>query len=424
MRSFMRRIGILLAVIAPVTVQAADLPDPWVQFDNEGRLSVRAIVAPGAECPKLVADGKPVMGSVRSTPNEAYPIQVCAGVVPAVTKKLTVAGLPAPVLPRQVNRIVVVGDTGCRLKGSAVQDCNDPVAWPWATVARRAAAQKPDLVIHVGDYHYRESPCPEGQPGCAGSPWGDNWAVWKRDMLDPAAPLLAAAPWVLVRGNHELCGRGGLGWFRLFDPDAAVLDCPVMTKPYALSLKGLDLLVFDSADADDDRVRKPKLPLYKAQFHDLLAGAKPHSWLLTHRPLWSHAQGNVPAGAETNATERAAIEGEVPPGLDMVMSGHVHDFATYDFGPTRPSQLVVGDSGDANDEISQRSAPGVEVGGMKLVRGMALRDYGYLVLDRRPSGWDGTLHALDDSVLARCRFLGRSIACQPAGRAAAIAAAK
>ena len=56
------------------------------------------------------------------------------------------------------------------------------------------------------------------QPGCAGSPYGDNWAVWQKDFFDPAAPLLAAAPWVLVRGNHELCSRGGHGWFRLLDP--------------------------------------------------------------------------------------------------------------------------------------------------------------------------------------------------------------
>lgn len=416
MRSIIRRTVMAVALVFPLIAEAADFPDPWVQLDITGNLSVRAVVAQGGECPKMVADGQALAGVVRAEPNDAYPIRVCTGTAPADTRSLTVAGLPAPSLPPIVNRIVVVGDTGCRLKGKAVQDCNDPVAWPWATVARRAAAQKPDLVIHVGDYHYRESPCPGDYAGCAGSPWGDNWAVWKRDMFDPAAPLLAAAPWVVVRGNHELCGRGGLGWFRLLDPDPTVLDCPEMTTPYKVVLPGLDLLVFDSADADDERAEAIKVTRYAGQFHKLLAGANPHSWLLTHRPLWSHAQGAVPAGAQTNATERAAIVGEIPPGLDMVVSGHVHDFATYDFGPDRPAQLVVGDSGDANDEISQASRPGVELDGMRLVRGMALRDFGYLVMDRQPSGWTGTLYALDDTVLVRCRFEGRSIDCRTTGQ--------
>ena len=127
-------------------------------------------------------------------------------------------GCRFPLLPNEIKQIVVIGDTGCRLKGTFTQDCNDPVKWPFAVVARLAAARRPDLVIHVGDYHYRETACPDTQPGCAGSPHGDNWAVWQKDFFNPAAPLLAAAPWVLVRGNHELCSRGGHGWFRLLDP--------------------------------------------------------------------------------------------------------------------------------------------------------------------------------------------------------------
>ena len=71
-------------------------------------------------------------------------------------------------------------------------------------------------------------PVPSDQPGCAGSPYGDNWAVWQKDFFNPAAPLLAAAPWVLVRGNHELCDRGGHGWFRLLDPHPTPIDC---TRP-------------------------------------------------------------------------------------------------------------------------------------------------------------------------------------------------
>ena len=61
-------------------------------------------------------------------------------------------------------RIVVIGDTGCRLKGKATPGLQRPRTLPFARVAASAAAFKPDLVIHVGDYHYREDPCPAERP--------------------------------------------------------------------------------------------------------------------------------------------------------------------------------------------------------------------------------------------------------------------
>ena len=127
-------------------------------------------------------------------------------------------------------RILVVGDTGCRIKGAALQACNDPAPGLFRRLAAAAARLKPDLVIHVGDYLYRESACPAGNAGCAGSPWGDNWITWQADFLTPAAPLLAAAPIVLVRGNHEDCRRSGAGLLRLQGPsgfEAAGALCQV-----------------------------------------------------------------------------------------------------------------------------------------------------------------------------------------------------
>ncbi len=57
---------------------------------------------------------------------------------------------------------------------------------------------------------------------CAGSPWGYGWDAWNADFFTPAAPLLAAAPWAAVRGNHESCARAGQGWWRFLDGHAAV----------------------------------------------------------------------------------------------------------------------------------------------------------------------------------------------------------
>src|SRR5262249_9219466 len=58
--------------------------------------------------------------------------------------------------------------------------------------AGRERRRRQDLVIHVGDYLYRQSACPPGDAGCAGSPYGDDWPTWKADFFAPAAPALLA----------------------------------------------------------------------------------------------------------------------------------------------------------------------------------------------------------------------------------------
>ena len=158
---------------------------------SDGGLDVRSVIASGMDCPKVVADGAALTSDRRGKADGDYPVQTCIAHAAASSRAITVDGLAAPALPNDIKRIVVIGDTGCRLKGNFTQDCNDPVKWPFATVARLAAARHPDLVIHVGDYYYRETACPDTKPGCAGSPYGDNWAVWQKDFFNPAAPLLA-----------------------------------------------------------------------------------------------------------------------------------------------------------------------------------------------------------------------------------------
>jgi hypothetical protein len=419
MPSLIRLVAVLSLLMGPVA-QAADLPAPWVELTSDGGLDVRTIIMPGMACPNVTADEAALPTTPRGRPDPpggAFPVQICVAHAAASTHRLSVGGIPAPALPNAIRRVVVIGDTGCRIKGDYVQDCNDPVQWPFATIARLAAARHPDLVIHVGDYLYRESPCPTDRAGCAGSPYGDNWATWQKDFFSPATPLLAAAPWALARGNHELCDRGGHGWFRVLDPHPDAVECTATTTPYALRLGALNLLALDGADADDATADPSKVAIYRGQLQSLLAVAPPHAWLLTHRPVWALAEGQgVPQGAMLNATEQAAIRGLVPQALDMVLSGHVHDFTSYEFGPTRPAQLIVGDSGDANNAIVQPIAPGITIDGMKLRRTFATADYGYLLLHRMGQGWSGTVYSVADRVLARCRLLGREVACRPAAR--------
>ncbi len=158
-------------------------------------------------------------------------------------------------LPRpNPQRIVIFGDTGCRLKtGDPTQACNDAKAWPFPKVAAMAAAAHPDLMIHVGDYEYREDACPAGNAGCAGSPFGYGWDAWNADFFQPAAPLFAAAPWIMARGNHEDCSRAGEGWFRFLDPAPMPTACADLTGDYVVRLGDFGVVVVDSAKVKDTR---------------------------------------------------------------------------------------------------------------------------------------------------------------------------
>lgn len=398
------------ALLLPAVARAA-LPGPWVEFGADGELSIRTAVARGVACPHVEIDGSDVAMTPRGKPDAAFPAEICEARALAAAHRLSLAGQPLPVVRGAIRRIVVLGDTGCRVEGKAAQSCNNPAAWPFAAVARRAAARKPDLVIHVGDYYYRESPCPAGNTGCAATPHGDNFPAWQADFFDPAAPLLAAAPWVMTRGNHELCRRGGRGWFRLLDPHPPAEGCADTSEPYWAAAGGVSLAVFDSADADDFRTDPAKVAVFAKQLAGLLAGIPAHTWLVTHRPVWALAQGNLP-GVPMNLTNQAAIRGHFSRDLDLVISGHLHDFTSYDFGGSHPAQLIAGTGGDTLLPAASAPLVGAEIDGATVQKGMILAQFGYFVMEREGEGWAGTFYSPDDAVLATCRIAGRELDCR------------
>ena len=112
---------------------------------------------------------------------------------------------------------------------------------------------------------------------------------------------------------------------------------------------------------------------------------------MTHRPVWALAQGKL-GGKNINQTVEAAIKGHVPPGLDMVLSGHLHDFTSYSFGPARPSQLIVGVGGDTMLDLANVPLVGAEIDGMRTTKGFALERFGFFIMER--SGRRLERHAL------------------------------
>ena len=318
--------------------QSGPLPPAWLEFGPDGILIARVIV--DGTCPAIELDGFDVVMTARSTRSEAFPFVACEALVPFGAEVATIEGQDLPLPDGPASRIAVIGDTGCRLNDweGKYQDCNDPNAWPFAQVAASVAAWNPDLIVHVGDYLYRESACPDAMAGCRGSPHGDNWVTWNADFFTPAGPLLGVAPWVFMRGNHETCDRNPDGWFAYLDPRQFQTTCQRFTEPYIAPVLGHSFAVIDSAEAADTKVTPEEQAEYARQF-DLLSKITPAgSWLVTHRPVWGILGGRIGEFQVENAAFEAATGGALKADYAIILSGHIHaaESIAFDESSDRP----------------------------------------------------------------------------------------
>ena len=192
----------------------------------------------GAACPQLIprsGPNTPIEMTARINPDPGhFPIQVCEALYPPLqAMQVTASEQRIPAWGGTVGKVVALGDTGCKPNTSG--DC-PPSWWPFAEIANNAAAEDPDLILHMGDYNYRGTPgsihidghhhkqpvydagdhAPNGKCHTKGPYYGQNspgskrpdcWSDWWQDFFLPARPLLQRAPWVFARGNHEPIDR-------------------------------------------------------------------------------------------------------------------------------------------------------------------------------------------------------------------------
>jgi hypothetical protein len=385
----------------------------WVELAPDGASSVRAIT--DDPCPQVIFDGIPAQMSVRAEPEQkienvkaaSFPVRSCELPVP----QGAVAATPRP----NPQRILVFGDTGCRIARSELQDCDDPAAWPFPQIAATAAKARPDLVIHVGDYHYREAPCPAERKGCARSPWGYGFDAWQADFFEPAAPLLAAAPWIMVRGNHEDCARAGEGWIRFLDRLPATANCRDLTGIFVAQLGGFGIVVVDGARAEDSKADDSVLAgVLRSQFAGVAAKVPAEAWLVSHRPLNAmRGADDRPLNVVENSVQERAFGSLLPSGVRMTVAGHIHFFQAVDFGGASPPQLVVGTGGDNLAAVPPVSVVGADINGHKVVNSVTYSGFAYMVWDRTGDFWTGTLFDVEGKALDHCRLLGRSLTCGP-----------
>jgi Calcineurin-like phosphoesterase len=404
----------LLSALSPFAARADDvsLQAGWVQMAPGGEAEARAVVR-GSVCPALAIDGTSSPMRQRAAVDKDFPVLLCSATLPRGAKSASVQGLVLMLPKPAPERIIILGDTGCRIKGSTVQACNDPTKWPFPVVAASAARLKPDLVIHVGDYLYRESSCPGTDSGCTGSPSGDNWPTWAADFFTPAKPLLASAPWVVVRGNHEECARSGAGWLRLlgplpYDPSA---PCNEHVAPYAVPLGGMTLAVMDDAHASDIEAPDGLVTMYRADFTALARLAPAPVWLVMHRPIWGVVKFPMGMVLGGNRTLMAALDDNgVPPNIALLIAGHIHTFEAINYEKGAPPQLLAGEGGDLLD-----SAPadfsGQTIGTMKVTTGMSLPGYGFLLLAHSGNRWTVDVRAADGAHERYCSFAAEHLDC-------------
>jgi hypothetical protein len=450
-RSVMSGTGFTATSIEAVyTVQAEDK-----------RALVRAITR-ATRCPRVQWDSAaPAPMQVRAAPavvpvraesaqkvskEAAFPVLTCEASWPPGVRSARVLAVgevphPVPAPVAQIQRIVIVADTGCRLKASedAYQDCNDASNWPFAQIATSAAATKPDLVVHIGDIHYRESPCPVGRAGCAASPWGFGYDTWQADLFQPAKPLLAAAPWLFVRGNHESCSRAGQGWFRFVDSqpwsEARACNLPSLdreadfSQPFAVPIgPTAQFLVFDSSQTPG-KALDPKDNAYAKYVSQMgqiakLAQARPNSYFLSHHPVLGFAPASdarqVKPGNQGLQSAFSALQPErlFPAGVELVLHGHVHLFEAISFSSNHPATLVMGNSGSQNEGgLPAQLPPGAQPYKGAVVEDFATQsEYGFATLDRvagkDDTYWLLTEYRADGQPTVRCDIVASKSRCK------------
>lgn len=406
------------------TGTATNTPEAAFTVQAEGQRAVVRVVTRATACPDIAWEGQapqrmelraaPAMPPVRqdsgqhNTKAAIFDVLTCEATWPLGVTYADVAGHRMSAPQSEIRRIVIVADTGCRMKASenAFQDCNDAVRWPFAQIAQSAAALKPDLVIHIGDIHYRESPCPAGNAGCAKAEWGYGFDAWQADFFKPARPLLAAAPWVFVRGNHESCFRAGQGWFRFFDAQAWSEERSCndpkndtdadYTEPYALPIANdTQLVVFDSSKTSGKAFAQtdPAYAKYLAQLKkvEALAQQKTSNFFLSHHPLLAFAPAaqadQIKSGGNAGLV---SVFGALypqrlfPTGVSVAMHGHVHLFQAISFKSDHPASLVMGNSGSANEGFAPKDVPegSTAIKNAVIADYVGRSDYGFATLDR------------------------------------------
>lgn len=433
-------LALTLVIAAPVPAHAkSGAPDyTYVVLGVKGSIA-RAIYSEATECPPIKADGKDEPMTARRGDQTAFPVLVCEFEVLPHTAKLELNGKKLPLPPSKLQSVAVIGDTGCRMKDDDAdedtddfQDCDKVSKWPFSQLAASVAKRKPQVLVHVGDYIYREV-----------APYGDNWDTWKLDFFKPAKPLLEAAPWIATRGNHEICCRAGQGFMLFLDTtptqDQKPAACRDLLDPVTVMVGGQQFTVLDSTFAPDElpsdktmcKVGKTNpasncpttgctKEAYADQFTNLAEQKPTNAWLVSHRPVWGFKNKSFKKDNPLNATLQASLEswgGKLPDGFTLAVAGHIHLWETLSFADNRSPQFVLGNGGtELGHEIDNKKFKGAKVGGTTVRYGYSVDKWGFTIFKPKSTktldgNWTATYYSTKDNKKFSCDVSPTAVSC-------------
>ena len=453
--------ALVLALAAAGAGQAVDDPiaSAFVVLGEDGAPQARVITT-AADCPSMDVDGKALPMTVRAKGRDGRP----------APDPVRPQGFQALGLPRHRLRGGPAGGRGPRrrerpspaLAGRPPQaDRGDRRhGLPAQAVGRRLPGlqRAQPVPLRQGRRRRRGLEARSG-PACgrlpvpgerlqrrqasglrAASPWGYGWDAWDADFFAPAAPLLAAAPWVAARGNHESCTRAGQGWWRFIDPrallagrdcnDAANDSVGDYSDPYAVPLgDGAQIVVMDSSNTVADAIPPddPMAAKYRKLYTDMaaLAARAPYTIVVDHHPLLGFAAvvsktteqpELMPGNLGLQSAFGALNPWLFPPTVQMLLSGHVHLWQQVSFSSPHPTQFVAGFSGTQEDVVP---IPPVLPADAAVAPGAAVEafsswvdGFGFMTLVRTGAQtWDVEVHDQNGDVVNRCKVTGRHSKC-------------
>jgi len=139
------KLRIVFAALTSVTLVAALHAQAQVTRETvDGVTNPMTLRVPAGNMPLRPSNIDTTLAMAMTSGNTKASIftnSVCETLLPAGAHAASVAGKSLPLPKPVVNRVAIIGDTGCRIAiGNVYQACGDPAIWPFSVMCSQPAS--------------------------------------------------------------------------------------------------------------------------------------------------------------------------------------------------------------------------------------------------------------------------------------------